>query len=733
MKQSKKPAPAINPQHAFYAHDYRARLALLAAAFVAVSITASGALAQNPNTPAALPPAADGGAIEADAVQFDDTKETLEASGNVVIEKAGQVLRADKVKWNQNANQMNASGSVNLQEANGSRTKAARMVLDNSLAAGEIYQMRMTLPNEARLGATSARSSDTEMVAEGVSYTACPECDDPDASPFWQLRAQSINYDKVGQNVSYKHMRLEVAGVPVLYAPYFVHPGPEVVRRSGFLMPSMKTSDAFGTGIETPYYFNIAPQYDLTMTPRFSEKQDPYLVSEWRHLTQAGTYEINTFMHHSDDPLLTTDVDDDFNFGIKAAGHFVLDGWHTSLKVTDANDDLFFRRYKIDSLDKMESNAQSVRYLSNGYVKLAAHKYRSALRDETDETVDEILPSVTHRLDFAQPVAQGQLSITSNLQHNERNLGLDITEAKTRLNWERQIISANGLVWEARNTLQLDAFHYEQEATDPVTKDGAPDTLAANSASLHMSYPLEKVSAHDTQTLTPEVQLVVASNNDRYEDVPYSSAAALDLSRTSLFQFSDPKDEASRVNYGLTHEMNHQNTLDTRVFVGQSYNLSSQSHAVETGYGDGSSALITRAEVGYGPSTHRVQFNQDLRADPSDMKILRNRTGLRYAQSNFSIGTDYAFYDAGQNGADAKKEQTIQLDWQMAQNWRFETSHRRDLEKDRNVLSSAQLVYEDICTILNFSISRDYASVDNLRPETTISFTFVLKTLGGTQ
>jgi hypothetical protein len=69
----------------------------------------------------------------------------------------------------------------------------------------------------------------------------------------------------------------------------------------------------------------------------------------------------------------------------------------------------------------------------------------------------------------------------------------------------------------------------------------------------------------------------------------------------------------------------------------------------------------------------------------------------------------------------------------MAQNWRFETSHRRDLEKDRNVLSSAQLVYEDICTILNFSISRDYASVDNLRPETTISFTFVLKTLGGTK
>ena len=69
----------------------------------------------------------------------------------------------------------------------------------------------------------------------------------------------------------------------------------------------------------------------------------------------------------------------------------------------------------------------------------------------------------------------------------------------------------------------------------------------------------------------------------------------------------------------------------------------------------------------------------------------------------------------------------------MSKNWNFETSHRRDLELDRNVMSSAQLVYEDNCTILTFAVTRDYASIDNLEPETSLSFTFVLKTLGGTQ
>ena len=179
--------------------------------------------------------------------------------------------------------------------------------------------------------------------------------------------------------------------------------------------------------------------------------------------------------------------------------------------------------------------------------------------------------------------------------------------------------------------------------------------------------------------------------------------------------------------------MNHVNTLDTRFFAGQSYNLSSQDHALKTGYGDGSSALITRAEIGYGPANSRFQVSQDLRTDPSNLETLRNRTTAQYRRDGFSIGTSYSFYEAGQNGDDPKKEQTVQMDWQMSENWNFETSHRRDLELDRNVLSSAQLVYEDICTILTFAVTRDYASIDNPEPETSLSFTFVLKTLGGTQ
>src|SRR6056300_274004 len=132
-------------------------------------------------------------------------------------------------------------------------------------------------------------------------------------------------------------MWLEVAGAPVFYMPYFTHPGPKVVRRSGFLSPRIESNKAFGFGFETPYYFDLAPNYDLTLTPRISEKQEPYLVGHWRHLIAAGTYDITTYAHQSDDPLLTSDPDEDLKLGFEAKGNFALGQWQTELVVKDAN------------------------------------------------------------------------------------------------------------------------------------------------------------------------------------------------------------------------------------------------------------------------------------------------------------------------------------------------------------------------------------------------------------
>ena len=72
--------------------------------------------------------------------------------------------------------------------------------------------------------------------------------------------------------------------MPVLYTPYFQHTDPAVKRKSGFLAPSFGSNSELGFLVETPYYFALAPNYDLTIAPIFTTKENAVMAAEYRHL-----------------------------------------------------------------------------------------------------------------------------------------------------------------------------------------------------------------------------------------------------------------------------------------------------------------------------------------------------------------------------------------------------------------------------------------------------------------
>ena len=99
----------------------------------------------------------------------------------------------------------------------------------------------------------------------------------------------------------FEDAKIEFFGVPLAYFPYFSAPDPTVKRKSGFLMPIVSTSSAYGFGIETPYYFALAPNYDLTFSPRkFTTKQGPLLQG------RVPRSASRTALHHSARPASTS-------------------------------------------------------------------------------------------------------------------------------------------------------------------------------------------------------------------------------------------------------------------------------------------------------------------------------------------------------------------------------------------------------------------------------------------
>lgn len=146
----------------------------------------------------------------------------------------------------------------------------------------KVYQL------SARGSASLFQQTDPKIFTfQNASYTTCPPL-----NPVWELRAKDIELNKyTGRGVA-KHASLTVKGVPVLYAPYFNFPI-DSRRQTGFLWPSVGSSSTSGPFIATPYYWNLAPNYDTTITPAFLSKRGLQLNDLFRYLTPSSYGEMN--------------------------------------------------------------------------------------------------------------------------------------------------------------------------------------------------------------------------------------------------------------------------------------------------------------------------------------------------------------------------------------------------------------------------------------------------------
>ena len=182
------------------------------------------------------------------------------------------------------------------------------------------------------MAATRAdRSSGNYTVFENGVYTACAPCkDDPKKPPLWQVKGARIIHDQTEKMLYFENAQLEFFGVPMAYLPYFSTPDPTVKRKTGFLMPGFSTVSTYGYGVETPFYWAIAPDYDATFNPRFTTRQGVLFQGEFRQRLMNGSYQIRAYGIDQLDPgaFAGQPGDREFRGGVETKGQFALnDKW----------------------------------------------------------------------------------------------------------------------------------------------------------------------------------------------------------------------------------------------------------------------------------------------------------------------------------------------------------------------------------------------------------------------
>src|SRR6202162_751551 len=303
--------------------------------FAATTPAAAQGFTFNPRPPHPVPPrtANDGQMlVQAVEVDYDYNNSRVSAVGNVQMFYNGTSVEADKVIYDQKTKRLHAEGNIRMTDAEGKITYANIMDLSDDYRDGFVDSLRVDTADATRMAATRAdRSSGNYTVFENGVYTACAPCkDDPKKPPLWQGKGARIIHDQTEKMLYFENAQLEFFGVPMAYLPYFSTPDPTVKRKTGFLMPAFSSNTGYGYAVETPFYWAIAPDYDLTFSPRFTTRQGVLLQAEFRQRLINGSYQIRAYGIDQLDPgaFAGQPGDRTFRGGVETKGDFTLnDKW----------------------------------------------------------------------------------------------------------------------------------------------------------------------------------------------------------------------------------------------------------------------------------------------------------------------------------------------------------------------------------------------------------------------
>lgn len=378
--------------------------------------------------------------VESKELVYDKDKNTVSAVGNAQLYYQGRVLEADKVTYDRNASRVYAEGNAKLTEANGQVAYGDKFELTDDFKNGFIDSLRVVTVDKTRFSAPRAERTEGETtVFEKGSYTACEPCkDDPSKPPLWQVRAKRIIHKNEERTIYYEDATLELFGVPIAWVPYFSAPDPTVKRKTGFLAPRYVASTNLGYGVTVPFFWDIAPNYDLTFSPTFLTKQGILGQAEWRHRLVNGSYNIRASGIFQQDPTVFYNPpygagNKTFRGSLESTGKFLInEKWAWGWDATGLTDKWFLQNYRyhtaatnMSQLTTGFREATSTLYLTGqgdrSYFDARGYYFQGLSFTDWQREIPLVLPVIDYDRRFNGPsVLGGEVRFTSNVTNTNR-------------------------------------------------------------------------------------------------------------------------------------------------------------------------------------------------------------------------------------------------------------------------------------------------------------------------
>jgi LPS-assembly protein len=627
-------------------------------------------------------------------------------TGNVMLINSQQTILANEIELNRESSSVKATGDIHFQNK-GIDIFADQLNISESLGATTLKNTQYQLAGIAGHGGAGIISVSREGTLSLIdsSFTTCYG-----DSPDWQMNASEINISKDERYLEAYNARFSVFNVPVLYLPYFTIPiGDD--RQSGFLYPEIGNSGKSGFTTSIPYYWNIAPNIDATITPKYMLKRGSQLMTEFRYLhdEQQGQFDLE-YLDQDNEQEDNTDAR--YLLRIQHVGTFS-ERFRAFVDYTTISDD----NYLVDIGSKHYNDNDAYLY-QTGELAYFADSWQAKVKLQDFEVLGD------NKTNYK---ALAQLELASHQKIDVLDGLFDVYSEvtnfdnadKTQVTAQRYHVEA-GLTfplvtpaWFLNSEFKILQTHYQQDniPLESELEESVSRTLPK--VRFHGGVNFDRQShfwgKSFTQTLEPQLQYLYIPEKDQSNIGLYDTTTLQDdyngLFRDKRFSGLDRIAQANQYSWGITSRLlDSANQEQLRVSIGRIVYLNDSNFTFEENQGIVADASALAAEV-YARINSSWQFSSDIQYNTEDDVTNKSQTSIDYLfGENQTIQLNHR-YTRDVSGI-TLEQLSLAGNVSINKNWQVISRVTQDLQQNRSIETYAGLQYQSCCWSLSFAYHR---------------------------
>ncbi len=626
--------------------------------------------------------------------------ERLVLRGEAEIRRGGTVLRGDTITYTHATDTVNVEGQARAFR-DGAVFMGPRLEYQVDAQTGKMPDANFFYaPRSGRGEATLIEFFGSERARmENARFTTCG----PEDNAWW-VQAERIDFDSLDETATARSATLFFKGVPILASPYLSFPTSDR-RKSGFLTPSFGLSSTLGSDIRTPYYFNLAPNYDYTLTPRVMTKRGVLVENELRYLDslQRGT-------------LVYQAIPKDQQFGESrdfSALRYEFaspSGFAAGINYNRASDD----RYFVDFGTTIVDTSQKV-LPQDGYLAYNQPYWNTAVRVTKNQTLQDPDPLQLVAKPYERVPQVTVNGYVADWKGFEATAGLEGTRFQhpTLEPGNRYIADVRASYpilapgWFIVPRARLSSTSYD---LDPRFRGDTSQTRTLPIASLDTGLIFERevgwFGRAAQQTLEPRLFYAYIPYRDQ-SNLPNFDSALADINYAQLFNEniysgSDRISEANQLTAALTTRIldNETGAERLRASIGQRYYFTEQRVTLpgETPRTNKATDVLASLSAQLGRSW-AIDLAAQYAAERSE--FVRATAGTRWQPRRASVLSAYYRYQS--NGI---RQVDLSAQWPLSKNWYAVGRFNYSLEDKRLIDTVAGLEYQQDCWLLRFVVQR---------------------------